>query len=224
MKTQNWALLLLLLPVFAFGQTNATDFHFGISINAQKSRLEIFTTDWERLGITNLAGIEISEKIGFRLGVDFTYGLGKKTALNFSPGYYYTDNKIHFSTKDEPKVSVDIFRNGISLPFTIQYAPQTLQKGPRFFAGMEFQTDMGPKDQDLISLYAYNLLAKFGCALPIQGNRIKWTPTLSYSMGLDNIKKFVEGPSMNPAIDAIQLNTISFGVIFELGTDIKKVD
>lgn len=209
---------LLILTMLAFcsgiqAQTNPSKFKLGMGLMAQKSTLEVFLSDRIQPGMADLDKIELDEKIGASLQLDIHYLLGKKSSLRFSPGVFFQTNAIDFVFTDKNDVSVKILPVGLALPFFFQYAPQGISKGPRFFTGIELQQLLGSSDNPYISLYDYNIQGKIGVAVPFNSRWIKWIPSLTYGMGLENLKKFeTGGGEFNTYVDAIQLNTLQLGV------------
>ena len=208
--------LLLSALIFSALQLSAQDgkskIIFGLGAAIHKSSLLSAYGDQPHFSDPDYVFIRHIEKSGVRAHMNIYYLLTPKISLHLAPGAYLQTTKINFHQTEGINATVELFPTAISLPLSLEYSPEQFFKGPRFFAGMEYQQLLGPRQDMYLSLYDYNLLAHVGLAYPFNFKKIQWVPRLTVSKGLENIKKFDSAGTLNNLVNVLKVNIVQFGI------------
>ena len=218
MKSNFSAMLLLVLSSCLYAQEDQPrKWELGLLLAVDQNQTEYTLSDWVFQGIEEIKNLDTKVGLGFSAGISLEYRLSKNTSLRFSPLYSTQNNSLIFVDQDDNEISFGIHPRTLGFPLHFMYAPRGREKIPYFFIGPRVQTQIGDRlDPAMFSVGKTNIAAEFGLGFTIYSKIFSFSPQLSYSQGLSNLKEVGESGFYNNAIRTIRSDRLSLAVIIGL--------
>lgn len=200
---------------FDFKQFNL-GFLMGLNYNAYNLKEQINILERGVL----LRQIEVLPRYGLSLGMISNFNLADQVSLRFIPTISLEQRDFNYFFHNDSTVLRKIEASYLNLPLMFQIKSK-YWKATRFYvlAGGQLGVNLASNkkvrdDQNLLKIKTQDVSLVFGAGLNLYGDRIKLSPEIRYSMGLQNIYQ-PEYTSHAEAISQLFSQVLIFVVNFE---------
>ena len=205
MKNAVLLTLMLLCSIIVFSQTeNSKDdskFRFGFNLGTNYSNLQSKET------LPNNA--EISNGIGFSLGVFMDYTISKNFLFSPKSELSFYNSSVEFVNSDNSNYTYEIFPISLNFMTHFVYRFGNSKVVPYFFAGPNLKIPISKKPESSSEFYTNSDFAiDFGIGLENRTKYFIFAPELKYSFGLLNINQ-------NPTLQTLNFHNISLILNFK---------
>ena len=196
---------MLLCSIIVFSQTeNSKDdskFRFGFNLGTNYSNLQSKET------LPNNA--EISNGIGFSLGVFMDYTISKNFLFSPKSELSFYNSSVEFVNSDNSNYTYEIFPISLNFMTHFVYRFGNSKVVPYFFAGPNLKIPISKKPESSSEFYTNSDFAiDFGIGLENRTKYFIFAPELKYSFGLLNINQ-------NPTLQTLNFHNISLILNFK---------
>jgi hypothetical protein len=183
----------LLAMSFQISQAQSTQkVRLGFNIGISRSLWQLPKADLVKTNLLyhdSLTNIGIKNRIGMQIGLNFRYELSEKWEIRALPCIALTQGHILFTHKDTIRTR-RIEMTHICLPLQMLWKMRKNTNTPYLFLGLtpkwNIQSD---KSQHNITLKNADMSADFGFGYQRWGEKLRFSPELRFSLGLNNLLK-----------------------------------